>query len=314
MGHDQTFKEFLREFLREFLQLFFPEVEAQIDFSELRFLDSESFTSFPEGSSRMADVAAEVRTREGEREIVLVHVEVQARKRSSFAKRMFQYYSLLRAKYDVSIFPIVVYLRGGRTGITDERHVERLFGKEQLRFRYSVVALARLEAREYVGKSSPVATALAALMSRKRARKPAQLWLTMTERLNRSGLDEARKLLLLHIINTYFVVAGAEGEKIERALSQERYREVRKMQMTWAERVEKKGRKEGREEGRQEGRVEGMLEGRREALLRQLTTKFGPLPEEITSKVRGVQSLQELDLYLDRVLVAASLEDMGLRG
>jgi len=305
MGHDQTFKEFLREFLREFLQLFFPEVEAQLDFSALRFLDTESFTSFPEGSSRAADLVAEVKTRDGAREI-LVHVEVQARWRSSFAKRMFEYYSLLRAKYDVSVFPIVVYLRGGRTGISEEPHVEALFGKEQLRFRYSAVALARLEAQEYVGKSSPVATALAALMSRKRAPKPAQLWLTMTERLNRSGLDEARKLLLLHIINTYFVIAGAEGEKIERALSQERYREVRKMQMTWAEKVEKKGRKEGREEG--------MLEGRREALLRLLTTKFGPLPEEMISRVRAVQSLPELDSYLDRVLVAASLEDMGLRG
>jgi predicted transposase YdaD len=305
MGHDQTFKEFLREFLREFLQLFFPEVEAQLDFSELRFLDSEAFTSFPKGSSRAADLVAEVKTRDGAREI-LVHVEVQARWRSSFAKRMFEYYSLLRAKYDVSVFPIVVYLRGGRTGISEEPHVERLFGKEQLRFRYSAVSLARLEAQEYVGKSSPVAIALAALMSRKRAPKPAQLWLTMTERLNRSGLDEARKLLLLHIINTYFVIAGAEGEKIERALSQERYREVRKMQMTWAEKVEKKGRKEGREEG--------MLEGRREALLRLLTTKFGPLPEEMISRVRAVQSLPELDSYLDRVLVAASLEDMGLRG
>jgi hypothetical protein len=55
-----------------------------------------------------------------------------------------------------------------------------------------------------------------------------------------------------------------------------------------------------------------MLEGRREALLRQLTTKFGPLPEEITSKVRAIQSLSELDLHLDRVLVATSLRDMGL--
>ena len=82
------------------------------------------------------------------------------------------------------------------------------------------------------------------------------------------------------------------------------------MQMTWAEKVEKKGRKEGHEEGLKEG----LLEGKREALLRQLETKFGPLPEEMISRVRAVQSLPELDSYLDRVLVAASLEDMGLRG
>ncbi len=314
MGHDQTFKEFLREFLRDFLQLFFPEVEAQIDFTELQFLDTGAFTSFPEGSSRAADVVAQVRTRKKAREILLIHVEVEARKRSSFPKRMFQYYSLLWSKYDVPIFPIVVYLRGGRTGLSEEQHVETLFGWEHLTFRYKAVSMARLEAREYLEKSSPVAAALAALMSRRRALKPAQLWLKMTERLNRSGLDEARKGLLLHIINTYIVVGRTEEKKLERALSKERYRGVRKMQMTWAEKVEKKGRKEGREEGRIEGILEGMLEGKREALLRQLTTKFGPLPEEIASKVRAVQSLQDLDLYLDRVLVAASLEDMNIRG
>ncbi len=302
-----SYKEFLREFLRDFLQLFFPEVEAQIDFTELRFLDSEAFTSFPEGSSGEADVVAEVRSREKTREILLIHVEVEARKRSSFPKRMFQYYSLLWSKYDVPIFPIVVYLRGGRTGLSEEQHVETLFGWEHLTFRYKAVSLARLEAREYLEKSSPVAAALAALMSR-RARKPAQLWLTMTERLNRSGLDEARKLLLLHIINTYLVVAGAEEQKLERALSQERYREVRKMQMTWAEKVENKGRKEGREEGR----IEGMLEGKREALLRLLTAKFGPLPDDTASQVRACQSLPELDRYLDQVLVAGSLAEMKL--
>ena len=80
------------------------------------------------------------------------------------------------------------------------------------------------------------------------------------------------------------------------------------MQMTWAEKIEKKGRKEGRKEGREEG----MLEGKRGALLRLLAAKFGPLPEEMISRVRAVQSLQELDAYLDRVLLAASLEEMGL--
>ncbi|HLE69843.1 MAG TPA: hypothetical protein VJH87_09185 [Vicinamibacteria bacterium] len=63
MGHDQNFKEFLREFLRDFLKLFFPEIEARLDFSALRFLDTESFTSFPEGSSRTADVVAGRSTR-----------------------------------------------------------------------------------------------------------------------------------------------------------------------------------------------------------------------------------------------------------
>ena len=121
----------------------------------------------------------------------------------------------------------------------------------------------------------------------------------MVERVVQSGLDDARKFLLLHIIETYFVLAGVQRDEFDRALLQERYREVRKMQMTWMEKIEKKSRKEGREEGLKEG----LLEGKRETLRRQLETKFGPLPEEMISRVRAVQSLPELDSYLDRVLV-----------
>jgi len=75
MGHDQLFKEFLRDFLT----LFYPEVEARLDFGTVRFLDTKSFTSFPEGSSREADIVAELHTRDGARAVLLVHRERSVR-------------------------------------------------------------------------------------------------------------------------------------------------------------------------------------------------------------------------------------------
>jgi predicted transposase YdaD len=128
------------------------------------------------------------------------------------------------------------------------------------------------------------------------------------ERVEQSGLDEARKFLLLTLIETYFELAEDERPKFERLLSQERYREVKKMQLTWVDKMKEEGRKEGRQEGRQEGQ----REGKREALLRLLTSKFGPLPEKTASRVRAIESLEQVDRYLDRVLVASSLADMGL--
>lgn len=108
---------------------------------------------------------------------------------------MFQYFVLLWTKYQVPIFPVVVYLRGGRTGLSEEEFVLELFGQEALRFRYAAVALARFEAREYVEKGSAVAAALAALMGRRRIRAPVQLRLSMMEQVVQNGLDEARKFL-----------------------------------------------------------------------------------------------------------------------
>ena len=101
MGHhDQLFKTLLETFLREFLELFFPEVAARLDFASQRPLDKEFFTDLPEGRRREADVVAEVRTFAGEPELVVVHLEVQARGEGDVGRRMYEYYSLLRLRYD----------------------------------------------------------------------------------------------------------------------------------------------------------------------------------------------------------------------
>ncbi len=54
-------------------------------------------------------------------------------------------------------------------------------------------------------------------------------------------------------------------------------------------------------------------EGKRNAL-RRLSLKCGQLPEEVTARVQAIESPEELDAYLDRVLFANSLAEMGLEG
>jgi len=129
MGLDQLFKTILERLLQEFLELFFPEAAGRLDFETLRFIGKEVYANVPEGEVRQADVVARLETRDGEPELVLVHVEVQARSRSDFARRMFEYYALLRLHHQLPVFPIVLYLRGGaRSKVAEYR--EALFGQE----------------------------------------------------------------------------------------------------------------------------------------------------------------------------------------
>lgn len=134
MRHDQLFKAVLQNCFDDFLKLFYPDVAERLDFATLRFLEKELFTDFPEGSRREADIVAEVKTHDGDPEIVLVHVEVQARTRGDFARRMFQYYAMLWLRHSIPIFPIVVYVRGGY-GLTEEAYRQELFGLEPVRVR-----------------------------------------------------------------------------------------------------------------------------------------------------------------------------------
>ncbi|GMR24277.1 MAG: hypothetical protein BMS9Abin37_2799 [Acidobacteriota bacterium] len=74
--------------------------------------------------------------------------------------------------------------------------------------------------------------------------------------------------------------------------------------MTWAEKFEQKGLEKGREEG--------LLTGKRETLLRLFSAKFGTVSEATTARVEAIDSVEELDALLERVLTASSLEDMKL--
>jgi predicted transposase YdaD len=65
------------------------------------------------------------------------------------------------------------------------------------------------------------------------------------------------------------------------------------------------------ERGRKEGQKEGRMEGESALLLRQLTHRFGPLPEDIRARLAKA-STDELETWADRVLDAESLERVFL--
>ena len=316
MGHDQRFKEFLRTFLQDFLKLFYPEVEKQLDFGEIEFLDKEVFTNVGDGSRREADVVAKLRSREGSPEVVLVHVEVQARGERDVPARMFEYGALLWSRYKLPIFPIVVYLSGGTKGLETEEFCMELFGHEILRFRFQSVQLARLNVEEYRKGSGPVGAALGALMSREQIRDPAKLRASLLLRVAESGLDEARLFLLVNLIETYFQLDADELESYQELISRKEFRKVQDVEISWADKLlregEEKGLEKGLEQGLERGLHAGLVKGKREYVLRVLEAKFGRVSSKVTSQVETMESVEALDACLERVLTATSLAGTGL--
>jgi len=67
------------------------------------------------------------------------------------------------------------------------------------------------------------------------------------------------------------------------------------------------GLSQGLSQGRQEGRREGWQEGQLELVTRQLTRRFGPLPDWATARLQAADASQ-LEQWADRVLDAPSLE------
>jgi hypothetical protein len=74
----------------------------------------------------------------------------------------------------------------------------------------------------------------------------------------------------------------------------------------------KEGRKMGRKMGRKEGRKEGEVQGHQKALLLVLRKRFGELPEVVVTRVGQTNDIEQLDAWLERVVVVSSLEEMGI--
>ena len=261
-----------------------------------------------EGSSRRADVVAKLNTHEGQPELLLVHIEIQARTEKGFRERMFEYYALLWARHKIPVFPVVIYVQGGNKGLTSEVYRTLLFGREILRFRYEAVQLARLDVEEYRKGVGPVGAALGALMDSSRTRERAQLRASLLLQVIESGLDDARQLLLANLIKTYLELSVEEWERYRKVVSRKEFRKVQDVDETWMDKLLRQGQEKGREEGR---RV-GVTEGKRETLLTQMRRKFGPLPETVTAHVKSLESDEVFDRLLEQILTASTLEEMQL--
>lgn len=307
MQHDQTFKDLLQAFFGDFLRLFFPEMARGLRLGAATFLDKEVFTDLPRGEERRLDLIARVRTREGDEELVLVHVEVESRSRRGFAARMHEYYMALRLRHRCPVFPIELVLTRAGGGLDRPIHREEVLGEEVSVFRYWRVGLPKLEGSEYVGTGNSLAPALAALM---RPGTPTRAeWKTRClQELARVRVDEARRRLLVDCVETYLALSTREEAEFERLLGRESNKELRHMRKSWMEQIEERGEQRG--EAR--GKALGELRAKRETLVTLMRAKFGALPARVAKKVSVIENRRRLDTLLRRILTARTLADMGL--
>jgi hypothetical protein len=144
----------------------------------------------------------------------------------------------------------------------------------------------------------PLAWALAALM-KPGSMSRAEHKMACLRRIAGARLDELQRLLLANCVETYLELDGRDAEELE-TLARGTAKEVQGMRMTWAEKLEAKGREQGVEQGV------------RQTLLRQLGLRFGPLNEEVKRRIESIRSVERLSQMTEQILVARSLEEMGL--
>lgn len=110
---------------------------------------------------------------------------------------------------------------------------------------------------------------------------------------------------LAAVLRYALMVTDVEARDVHEVLKSRGAEELGEAVMSTGQRLIEQGRMEGRTEGLQQG----LHRGRAELLTRQLRRRFGDLPASILARIDGGTE-SELDLWAERVLSAASLEDV----
>ena len=84
--------------------------------------------------------------------------------------------------------------------------------------------------------------------------------------------------------------------------------DLKELKMTLAERFETWA-EEFEQRGMQKGIEKGLLKGEALVLQRLLTKRFGPLPDQAVRQIESA-NVDQIDLWIDRVLSAQSLDDI----
>jgi hypothetical protein len=319
--HDSIFKALLRSFFADLLWLVVPNLARSLDLAHPVFLDKEFFTAG--GRRRELDLLARVSLLGDGGHAFLIHVEVEARATAGMGRRLWRYHNKVQDFHDCQVLPIVLYLERGKAGVQVQGLTDDLLGPHLgENFRYVAFGLAGCEAADYLARPEPLAWALAALMRRGPLSRPA-LKLACLRRIAAADLDDARRILLVDCVETYLGLNSDEAEEYARLYTVRENREVRKMAMTWSQRIAAEGREEGIQEGmqagllagRQEGLETGLQEGLRavkKVLLGLLEKRFGPLPLETRARVEAITSLDRLTRLSERALTVRSLAALRL--
>lgn len=291
MDHDRLFKELLITFFSEFVELFLPDVSAVLDRNVAVVpMDKEVFSDVTLGEKHQVDVLMKARFR-GEDAFFLIHVENQATAQADFPKRMFRYFARLTEKYDLPVYPVVIFSYDAPQRPEPDRFMVAFPKETVLQFKYRVIQLNRLPWRRFVRQENPVASALMARMKMSAKDRP-KVKAECLRLLASLKLDPARTKLIGGFVDSYLNLTAQEMKQYERELARFTPTErnaTMEIVTSWEQ--------------------NGITRGKETLVMRQLRRRFGAVPDEVTARLDHL-SAEELDNLGEALLDFDAVSDL----
>lgn len=310
--YDSPWKDTLEWYFEPFIALCFAHIHSEINWSRpCEFLDKElqKVVRDAEVGRRLADKLVKVWLNNGQEAWILIHVEVQGKKQTEFAKRMYTYHHRISGRYNRPVASLAV-LSDANPQWRPTQYSSEIFGCK-IQFNFLMVKLLDYKQQwpELEQSANPFATVIMAHLKAVDTRSDGQqrkIWkMALTRRLYQQGYQRQDILNLYHFIDWVMHLPSA----LEQAFSEELNQYEQEVNMKYVTSIERLGIKQGRQEGILEGRQEGRQEEAERLLLRLLHRRFGDLSPEIQARVKGL-SVEKLEQLMDVAIDVDSVEQL----
>jgi Domain of unknown function (DUF4351) len=302
IDHDQLFKQLLTTFFLEFLELFAPELFAVIDPHSLEILPQEYFTEINAGERRAMDIIVRINllgrpnAPASSRVSVVINCEHQSSSEADFHRRMFFYFAQLHREYLQIVYPIALFSFDQPFRAEQSRYQVKAPGLQILDFNFLTIQLNRLDWREFLTRSNPVAAALMAKMKIDPADRPL-VKVECLRMIANLKLDKARTYQLSGFIDNYLRLNSVEKQQfqieVDKIKLPKEREEVMEITTSWKE----------------EGRVEGRESEGRMLVVKLLTKKVGNLSPELLARVSSL-NLDRLEVLAEDLLDFKHVADL----
>jgi Putative transposase, YhgA-like len=175
------------------------------------------FIDVTAGDKKIVDLLAKVKYREQDA-YFLIHLEAQSYTQQEFTKRIFKYFARIYEKYDLPIYPIVIFSFDEPKRAEPKVHTITFPDLEVLKFEFAAIQLNQISWRDYLNQQNPVAAALMAKMNIAPEERP-QVKAECLRLLTTLRLDPARMQLISGFIDTYLNLNETEEQAFKAAIS-----------------------------------------------------------------------------------------------
>lgn len=295
MDHDFLFKELLRECFTDFLELFLPDVLPYLDTSSIEFVEQERKSEITRGKKRAVDLLVKARFK-GRLTYFLIHVEAQAQKKGWSGKRMFFYFAVQTFAHNLPVYPIALLTWDEPLKPEPGQFKVEFPDRRVLEFNYAVIQLNQLNWRDYLRRDNPAASALMAKMG-VQPEERGKVMLACLRMIARINPTPQKLRAILQFIDAYLPLDPVQEDAIF-AEVEEFARAEKEVVMEYITSWERRGRALGKIEGKLEGELIGKQDAKREATIKLLTRRLGPVSLVAQKKI-GKLSLEKLDELFD---------------